>query len=181
MTRDLSAAFALDADLDPSSVEVYERALRDTEASGFGYLQLRTAVQKMVAMGMSERDALASVFVTAETMGQDRLALLKNAEAHLATLEEERGKIRAAMTKRLTDGLAADRKAIAAEKQKQTDLREQIKDLERRLEDSAAEEARLQEDLRTIESRVEEQGQKLEAVYEAYHRAISADVAAMRG
>lgn len=181
MSKDLRAAFDLGADLDPASVEIYERALAGADATGFGYLELRTAVQRMLKMGMSERDALASVFVTAETMGQDRLALLKNAEAHLATLEEERGKIRAAMTKRLTDGLAADRAAIAKEQRKQDELRERMRELQRELQASEAEEQRLRDDLATIQSRVEEQGAKLEEVYEAYHRAISADVAAMRG
>ena len=181
MSKDLRAAFDLGAELDPASVEVYERAIASADAPGFGYLELRTAVQRMLGMGMSERDALASVFVTAETMGQDRLALLKSAEAHLRSLEEERGKIKAAMEKRLTDGLAADRAAIAEQQRRQTETRAEMERLQRELEASKAEEERLREDLASIEARVAEQGGKLEAVYEAYHRAISADVAAMRG
>ena len=180
MAKDISAAFQLDSDLDAGARAVYEKALSTVGKSDFSYVELRTAVRKLVSRGMSEADALDSVLVTAETLGQSRTALLKDAEAHLEKLDRERGKIREAMEKRLTDGMAKDRARVEAAVKQQADIKLKMAALEKELAAAEAKEETLETELAGARERVERQGQLLETAYAAFHREISGDLAAMR-
>lgn len=180
MAKDIATAFQLDDGLDENAEAVYRKALSTVAKESFSYVELRTAVRKLVARGMSEGDALASVLVTAETLGQDRGALLKSAEAHLQKLDAERGKIQAAMENRLTDGMAKDRARVEAAVKKQADIKLKMEALKRELSAAEEKEQSLTQELAGARERVEQQGQLLDEVYEAYHREISGDLAAMR-
>ena len=180
MAKDISAAFQLDGSLDESAVGVYGKALSTVARENFSYVELRTAVRKLVARGMSEGDALASVLVTAETMGASGGALLKSAEAHLKRLDTERDKIAAAMQKRLTEGMAKDRQRVEAAVKQQADLKLQMAALEKSLAAAEAKERELRATLASTEERVQRQGEQLDAAYEAFKREISGDVEAIR-
>ncbi len=173
-------AFRFDDALEPEAVQVYARALEGVDGAAFTYIELRTAVRALIEKGISQRDAMMSVFVTAETLGRDRHSLLKSTEDHLAALEAEQDKILAAMATRLTEGLTAERRAIEEVRAQQRQLREQIDELQRKLGAAEAEERRLTGELGQVKSRVEAQGERLQAAYEAFRREISADLAAMR-
>ncbi len=180
MPKNLSLAFRLDPSFEPEAVHVYTRALENVDDAPFTYIELRTAVRALVEKGLSERDALMSVFVTAETLGRDRHSLLKSTEDHLEALERENDQIMAAMSTRLTEGLAAERKAIEDIRGKQRDIRQQIDQLQRQLADAEEEEKRLNGELGKVKGRVEAQGERLQAVFEAFRKEISADLASMR-
>lgn len=180
MAKDIKSAFQLEAGLDANAVAVYEKALSTVAKESFSYVELRTAVRKLLQRGMSQQDALASVMVTAETLGQDRAALLKSAEAHLNRLSGERKKIAEAMDKRLTDGMAQDRARVEAAANKQADLKLKIGALERELIAAEEKERALAEALETACERVEEQGKLLDDAHAAFHREISSDLAAIR-
>lgn len=180
MPKDLSNAFSLDATHDPEAVQVYARALSHVDDAPFTYIELRTAVRTLIEKGLSQRDALMSVFVTAETLGRDRHSLLKSTEDHLAALEVEHEKIMAAMSTRLTEGLAEERRAIEAVRQRQTQLQLELAALQLKLKAAEDEERKMTAELGQVKGRVEAQGQRLQAVYEAMRQEISADLAAMR-
>ncbi len=180
MSKNVSAAFRLDDSVDAEASQVYARALAQVDDATFTYIELRTAVRSLVEKGLSERDALMSVFVTAETLGRDRHSLLKSTEGHLAALETEHDKILAAMATRLTEGLAAERRAIEEVRGQQRQIREQIDELQRSLSAAEGEERRLTSELGQVKTRVESQGERLQSAYEAFRREISADLASMR-
>ena len=180
MPRDLAAAFGLSGKHDADAVGVYARVLEASDSATFSYLELRTAVQKLIARGMSEHDAFTSVFVTAETLGRDRHAMLESAQGHLDVLEREHEAIERAMQVRLTEGMERERRAIDAVLAKQAEIQKRIAELDAQLGEAETEEQRLRAQLAETEQRVATQGERLKAVYEQLKREMSADLATMR-
>ena len=176
----LRAAFPFTPDHDAEAVQVYAQALDSADEHAFGYLELRAAVQRLIGRGMDAQSALDSVLVTAETLGRDRRAMLASTQAHLDTLDREHDQIEAALTKRLSEGLAAEHRAIEQAVARQRELQTQIERLTRELAAAKTEEAGLVGQLEATRARVETQGERLTAVYEILKREISADLATLR-
>lgn len=180
MAKNITAAFKFGPELDVEAAQVFAKALQQSDTATFTYIELRIAVRKLLERGMSPADAFTSVFVTAETLGRDRHALLESTEAYLATLEREKDKMQAAMQARLSEGLAAENAAIEALRQNRAEIESQIRKLQDQMRKTEEKEQQQLAALEQVEVRVKAQGEKLMQAYEAYRREISADLAAMR-
>lgn len=167
MAKSLAEVYNLDPELDARALQALSKALTRPSDTTFGYPQFREAIGRLVARGLSQADAYESVFITAETIGVDRRALLGNAKQYLLILDEEKKKVDDAMEKRLTEGMSNDLQQLEKLGEKTIKLEAQRADIEAQIAQARQRRDTLTAELADVRERVQEQGQKFGEVYEA--------------
>ena len=180
MAKDPQKAFNQDGVLNADAVAALSNALAAADKSTFSYLEFRLAVQKLMALGQDQQQAFESVLTTAATIGVDRKAVIKSAQAYLKTLDTEHQKFQQAMQKRLTEGVAADEAKIEKIAQSLAKLQEQKAQIEARIAETELKKASLETELQNVRARVEERGAHMQTAYDAIRAEISDDFDALK-
>ena len=176
----VSEAFANASHLDQEALKAFDHGLDKVDQSAFTYLHFRRATQRLLASGLSAKQAMESVFITAEAIGIDRSQLLRSTELYLQALDQEKAKIDRAFQNRVNEGLAIQEKAIQKEAEQIKNLENSIQELKARLESSRQKHTELLENLAAERDRLEERAELLQQAYQNLKSEMSADLAQMR-
>jgi predicted RNase H-like nuclease (RuvC/YqgF family) len=90
MKEELLKIFSKDANIDNKSVELLANALVSAKQNGFDYLELRIAIENLIAMKMDPITSLKSAFITGKTVGLTKERLIDTLIFYKNTLVKEK-------------------------------------------------------------------------------------------
>lgn len=159
---DLKKLLRVSDDLDPKSVQMLVKAIKDNNREGFDYLEFLAAVEKLEAMPMDRDTAYKSALTTASTFGVTKDVLLTSGGFYLGVLRKEYESFKTALEGQIERRITSPKEKMAQLAKDNEKIDREIEKLKKKKE---AQSAKIEE----IKAKINGQMESLKAKEEQFH------------